>query len=61
MGNNVWQSKCATPRGGISHQGEDGQICLPCVHAQGEMPQNFKKIFYSGITRLNSESMPQNF
>jgi len=36
MGNNFWQSKRATPRGGVSHQGEDGQIRLPCVHAQGD-------------------------
>jgi hypothetical protein len=62
MGNNFWQSKRATPRGGVSHQGEDGQIRLPRVHAQGDMPQNFKQLYLgTSITRLNPESMPQNF
>ncbi len=46
MGNNFWQSKRATPRGGVSHQGEDGQIRLPRVHAQGDMLQNFKQFLF---------------
>ncbi len=52
MGNNFWQSKRATPRGGVSHQGEDGQICLPRVHAQGEMPQKILHNFEYLMTKL---------